>query len=477
MDAKGLAVISPMALPNKRSKHKINMTQKTSANIELAQKMVDMVKAAGADAADALVNESISLGVSCRMGVLEDTERAESRDIGVRAIIIGEGGKPAQAFVSGSTTDEDGLCRLSSRVVDMARAALPDPYCGLAPKDLLAQNIPALDLADTYEANAQDLLAAAIETEDTARSFEDITNSEGAHASWGKSTTALVNSDGFAAQESGTSFSLSCAVLAGKGQDMQRDYASHRTRYFDDLESPQIIGTRAAMRTIERMRPRKVKSQKAPVFFSTRVAASLLGHFAAAISGATVARGTSFLRDALNTQIMPDHIQIIDDPHLLRGLGSSAFDAEGVATAKLAPVQDGRLTGWFLDSSTAKQLDSTSNGRATRGLGSPPTPAPTNLYMQEGTQSHDDLLAAMDEGFYVTELIGMGVNGVTGDYSRGAAGFWVEGGKIAFPVSEITIAGNLKDMFMNITPAQDLQFRGSINAPSLLIEGMTLAGL
>ncbi len=452
------------------------MTRTSSANIRLANKLIEMVMAQGADAADTLVSESISLGVSCRMGVLEDSERAESRDVGVRAI-IGQ----SQAFVSGSTTDEAGLTRLSERVVDMARAALPDPYCGLAPKTLLAQDSltlgATLDLADPHEASAKDLLAAAIETEDTARAHKGITNSEGAHASWGKSTTALVSSEGFAAEESGTSFSLSCAVLAGQRQNMQRDYAIHRTRYLADLETPSIIGNRAAQRTIERMNPRKVKSQKAPVFFSTRVSSSLLGHLAGAISGAAVARGTSFLRDALDTQIMPDHIQIIDDPHRVRGLGSSAFDGEGVAPACLQPVQDGRLTTWFLDCSTARQLDTKSNGRAARGIGGPPSPAPTNLYMQEGTRPHDALLADMDEGFYVTELIGMGVNGVTGDYSRGASGFWVEGGKLAFPVSEITIASNLKEMFMNMTPAQDLQFRGGVNAPSLLIESMTLAGL
>ena len=258
---------------------------------------------------------------------------------------------------------------------------------------------------------------------------------------------------------------------------MERDYASHSARYLEDLDAPEAIGTRAGTRTIERLNPRKIESTKANVVYHPRVSASLLGHLAGAITGTSIARGTSFLRDEMGKQIMSEAITICDDPLMLRGLRSAGFDGEGVATGQLTPVENGILQCWFLDSAAARQLELETNGRAARGAGGPPGPSPTNLYMQAGNMSVEDMLKQIDTGFYVTELIGMGVNGVTGDYSRGASGFWIEGGEIAYPVSEITIASNLKDMFMNMTPADDLQFRRGVNAPTVLVEGMSLAGL
>ena len=443
-----------------------------AANIALAQKLIDLTRAAGADAVDALVSDSASLSVSCRMGVLEDTERAESRDIGLRAMI---GQK--QAFVSGSAIDDTALQQLAQRAVDMAQATPEDRYCGFAPEDRLTDHIPALDIADSYEPDADKLLAMAVACEEAARGVTGITNSEGAGTGWGRATTALVTSHGFEGAYTSTSFSASCAVIGGEGDMMERDYASHSARHLEDLDAPEDIGLRAGERTIERLNPRKIESTKTNVVYAPRVSASLLGHLSGAISGSAIARGTSFLRDQMGQQIMSASITIEDDPLRPRGLRSAGFDGEGVATEKLTPIDKGVLQNWWLDSASARQLELETNGRAARGIGGPPGPSATNLYMLAGDDSVDTMLKNIGTGLYVTELIGMGVNGVTGDYSRGASGFWIENGELAYPVSEVTIASNLKEMFLNMTPADDLVFRRSVNAPTILVEGMALAGL
>jgi PmbA protein len=443
-----------------------------AANIALAQKLIDLTRAAGADAVDALVSDSASLSVSCRMGVLEDTERAESRDIGLRAMI---GQK--QAFVSGSAIDDTALQQLAQRAVDMAQATPEDRYCGFAPEDRLTDHIPALDIADVYEPDADKLLAMAAACEEAARGVTGITNSEGAGTGWGRATTALVTSHGFEGAYTSTSFSASCAVIGGEGDMMERDYASHSARHLEDLDAPEDIGLRAGERTIERLNPRKIESTKTNVVYAPRVSASLLGHLSVAISGSAIARGTSFLRDQMGQQIMSASITIEDDPLRPRGLRSAGFDGEGVATEKLTPIDKGVLQNWWLDSASARQLELETNGRAARGIGGPPGPSATNLYMLAGDDSVDTMLKNIGTGLYVTELIGMGVNGVTGDYSRGASGFWIENGELAYPVSEVTIASNLKEMFLNMTPADDLVFRRGVNAPTILVEGMALAGL
>ena len=443
-----------------------------AANIALAHKLIELTKAAGADAADVLVSDSASLSVSCRMGALEDTERAESRDIGLRAMI---GQK--QAFVSGSAVDAEALKQLAQRAVDMAQATPEDRYCGFAPEDRLSTDIPALDIADDYEPDADKLLSMAVACEDAARAVDGITNSEGGGAGWSRATTALVTSHGFEGAYTSTSFSTSCAVIGGEGEAMERDYASHAARHLEDLDAPEDIGARAGERTIARLNPRKMESTKTNVVYHPRVSASLLGHLSAAISGSAIARGTSFLREQMGQQVMSQAVTIIDDPLLPRGLRSAGFDGEGVKTEKLKPVDEGVLQCWWLDSASARQLETETNGRAARGVGGPPGPSATNLYMQAGDDSVATMLKNIGTGFYVTELIGMGVNGVTGDYSRGASGFWIENGEIAFPVSEMTIAGNLKEMFLHMTPADDLQFRRGVNAPTILVEGMALAGL
>lgn len=443
-----------------------------AANIALAQKLIDLTRAAGADAVDVLVSDSASLSVSCRMGVLEDTERAESRDIGLRAMI---GQK--QAFVSGSAIDDTALQQLAQRAVDMAQATPEDRYCGFAPEDRLTDHIPALDIADAYEPNADKLLAMAVACEEAARGVTGITNSEGAGTGWGRATTALVTSHGFEGAYTSTSFSASCAVIGSEGDAMERDYASHSARHLEDLDAPEDIGLRAGERTIERLNPRKIESTKTNVVYAPRVSASLLGHLSGAISGSAIARGTSFLRDQMGQQIMSASITIEDDPLRPRGLRSAGFDGEGVATEKLTPIDKGVLQNWWLDSASARQLELETNGRAARGIGGPPGPSATNLYMLAGDDSVDTMLKNIGTGLYVTELIGMGVNGVTGDYSRGASGFWIENGELAYPVSEVTIASNLKEMFLNMTPADDLVFRRGVNAPTILVEGMALAGL
>ncbi|MDA8725319.1 metallopeptidase TldD-related protein [Alphaproteobacteria bacterium] len=443
-----------------------------AANIALAQKLIDLTRAAGADAVDVLVSDSASLSVSCRMGVLEDTERAESRDIGLRAMI---GQK--QAFVSGSAIDDTALQQLAQRAVDMAQATPEDRYCGFAPEDRLTDHIPALDIADAYEPDADKLLAMAVACEEAARGVTGITNSEGAGTGWGRATTALVTSHGFEGAYTSTSFSASCAVIGGEGDAMERDYASHSARHLEDLDAPEDIGLRAGERTIERLNPRKIESTKTNVVYAPRVSASLLGHLSGAISGSAIARGTSFLRDQMGQQIMSASITIEDDPLRPRGLRSAGFDGEGVATEKLTPIDNGVLQNWWLDSASARQLELETNGRAARGIGGPPGPSATNLYMLAGDDSVDTMLKNIGTGLYVTELIGMGVNGVTGDYSRGASGFWIENGELAYPVSEVTIASNLKEMFLNMTPADDLVFRRGVNAPTILVEGMALAGL
>jgi PmbA protein len=425
----------------------------------------------GADAADALLLENVSSSVSYRLGRLEDVERSESADLGLR-VFVGN----RVAFVSSSDFSDDAVGALPGRALAMARLAPEDKFAGLAPSELLARVIPALDLEDAAEPSAEILVARARDAEQAGLAVSGVTNSEGGGASYSRSAIALATSTGFFGRYAGTSHSIGVAVLAGEGTGMERDYDQASARHAGDLRGAEAIGKSAGERAVRRLNPRKVKSQAAPVVFDPREAGGLLSHFASAISGASVARGTSFLKDRMGTEIFAPHVTILDDPHRIRGLRSKPFDGEGVANARRALIDRGKLTSWLLDCASARQLGLTSTGHAARGTGGPPMPSATNLYMQAGALSPDALIADIKQGFYVTELMGMGVNGVTGDYSRGAAGFWIENGKIAYPVSEVTIAGNLKDMFRQLTPANDLEFRYGTNAPTCRIEGMTIAG-
>ena len=425
----------------------------------------------GADAADALLVESVAASVSYRLGKLEDVERAESTDLGLRVFVGAR-----VAFVSSTDLSRDRLAELPERAVAMAKLAPEDKYAGLAPKELLATDYPLLDLEDKNEPSTETLIERARAVEGAAMAVPGITNSEGGGASFSRSAIALATSEGFRGAYASTSHGIGVAVLAGEGTAMERDYDESSARHAADMEAPQVVGKRAGERTVKRLNPRQAKSQRVAVVYDPRVSASLLGHFASAISGSSIARGVSFLKDRMGEAVFAPAISIIDDPHRQRGHRSKPFDGEGVANRKMALIENGVLQTWLLDVASARQLGLKTTGHAARGTSGPPTPSPTNLYMAPGPLSPEELMADIGEGFYVTEMMGMGVNGVTGDYSRGAAGFWIENGKITYPVSGITIAGNLKDIFHNLLPASDLEFRHGTNAPTLRIEGMTIAG-
>jgi len=437
----------------------------------LLQDLIAAAKKAGADAADALFVENVSSSVSYRLGKLEDVERSVSSDVGLR-VFVGQ----KIAFVSTCDFSKEAIAALPGRAVTMAKLAPEDKYACLAPRDRLAREFPDLDLSDADEPSAELLVERARAVEGAAMAVRGITNSEGGGASFSRSAIALATSEGFVGRNAGTSHSIGVAVLAGEGTEMERDYDSATARRSSDLDAAEIIGKRAGERTVARLGARKAKSQNVPVVFDPRESAGLIGHLAGAISGSAIARGVSFLKESMGQEIFAPNITIVDDPHRIRGLRSKPFDGEGVANKKMAVIENGVLKTWLLDCASARQLGLQTTGHAARGTGGPPHPSSTNFYMLPGTLSPEELIADIEEGFYVTELMGMGVNSVTGDYSRGASGFWIEKGKIAYPVSEVTIASNLKDIYRNLTPASDLVFRYGTNAPTCRIEGMTVAG-
>ena len=450
------------------------MTSKKLPDPAAAERLDQLVKAArraGADAADAIEFKNISVGVSYRLGQLEDVERAESSDLGLR-VFVGQ----RIAFVSSTDFTARGLAALPERAVAMAKLAPEDKFAGLAPAELLAREWPELDLDDPQEPSTELLVENAKTAESAAMAVKGVTNSEGGGADYGRTMVTLATSEGFLGGYAGTSRGVSVSVIAGADDMMERDYDYSRARNAGDLESAEAVGRRAGERAVARLSPRKVKTQSVPIIFDPRVSATLIGHFVGAISGSAIARGVSFLKDRMGDAVFSDNITIVDDPHRKRGLRSKPFDGEGVANRRTVLVDKGRLTTWLLDTASARQLGLKPTGHGARGTGGPPGPAPTNLYCEPGQMTPAQLMADIEEGFYVTELIGMGVSGVTGDYSRGAAGFWIEKGKLTYPVSEVTIASNLKDMYRHITPANDLVFRQGTDAPTLRIEGMTIAG-
>lgn len=438
---------------------------------EIAALALAEAKAAGAQDADALLVEERSLEVSLRDGMVEHVERAEGQDLGLR-VFVGH----SQAIVSTSRLDRQTIGEAARRAVDMARAAPEDPFAGLAEPAMLAGGIPNLDLWDENEIGEERLRALAQESEKAALAVEGVSKSSGAGASASARTVVLGTSRGFLQAYRRSGFGFSVSVVAGEGTHMERDYDFSSAVHFRDLASAQTVGQRAGERAVRRLKPRKVASQKVPVVFDRRVSASLIGHFAGAISGPAVARGTSFLKDRMGLDVFARGITVIDDPLMRRGLGSRPFDAEGLPVARRELVRDGVLESFILDQRSARQLGLKPTGHASRGTGSAPSPSPSNLYLANGSATPQELMADIASGFYVTEMLGMGVNGVTGDYSRGAAGFWIEGGVLSHPVSEVTIAGNLKDMYRQMTPANDLEFKTASNAPSLRVEGMTVAG-
>jgi PmbA protein len=442
-----------------------------SQPLDLLADLIARARSAGADAADAVLISGTSLSVQRRLGKTEHVERSEGQDLGLRVFL----GRRA-AIVSSSTVAPSSFKELAERAVAMARVVPEDPYAGLA--DTAAPPEPvALDLEDASEPATESLVTRAATAEDAALAVPGITNSEGAEAGFGRTEAFLVTSAGFAGSLVRTSHSVSAAAIAGAGTGMQRDYDYHSTVHLADLDDPAAIGRSAAERAIARLNPARPSTAKLPVIYDPRVAGGLLGHLAGAINGASVARGTSFLKDKLGQRIFAAGIVVRDDPRRVRGLRSRRFDGEGTPTAARALIDDGVLTTWLLDSRSARQLGLRSTGHAVRGTGGPPSPSPTNLYLLAGSLAPAELMADIKLGLYVTELIGMGVNGVTGDYSRGAAGFWIEHGELTYAVSEVTIAGHLRDIFRTMTPANDLTFRHGINAPTVRVEDLTVAGV
>lgn len=446
-------------------------TNEQAAALALLEDVIRKAKAAGADAADAVMFDSASLSLSQRLGKTEKLERSESGDLGLR-VFIGR----RQAIVSSSDRQIRALDELVERAVAMARVVPEDPFAGLADPDQLVRDYPDMDLLDPVEPSPESLIERASRAEDAARSITGVTNSEGADASWSRSDVAVAASNGFSGAYSVSRQSLAVSVLAGTGTGMERGYDYDSKVHGSDLRAADLIGHEAGERAVRQLNARKVKSCKVPVIFDPRVSQSLVGHLIGAINGAAIARGTSFLKDKMGERIFADGISIIDDPHVRRGLRSRPFDGEGLATRRHIIIDDGRLTTWLLDLRSARQLGLKSTGHASRGTSGPPGAAPANVHLAPGRISRADLLAGVEDGLYVTQMMGSAVNGVTGDYSRGASGFWIEKGQIAWPVNELTIAGNLKDMFLNMTPADDLVLRYGMDAPTLRIDGLTIAG-
>jgi PmbA protein len=433
-------------------------TIKNSLNL-----LLDTAKKLGAESAAVMGGESTSLNVTARLGKLESVERNESKSIGLQII-----DNKRKVNLSSTNFNKDALIELVESAMSMIKSIPEDEFCGLADKEMLYKGDLDLDLVDSYIPENNHLLNNSIEAEDSALSINGVTNSEGASSSYSKNKVFLATSDGFYNYKEKTNYSSSISVIAGSGTKMERDYEYQSKVHNEDLDTPKNIGEVAANRAVSRLNPKKVKSNSVPIIFDPRVSGSLLSLFTGGISGQAVARGTSFLKDKMEETIFTKDIQIIDDPHVLRGQGSRTFDGEGVETKKIKLINNGTLKSWLLSSQSARQLNLKTTGHSS-GV--------SNLYMEPGNKSNTDLISSIKEGFYVTEMMGMSFNQVTGDYSRGATGFWIEKGEKTYPVSEVTIAGNIIDMYSMLTPASDLKLITGIDAPTILIEKMMVAGL
>jgi PmbA protein len=433
-----------------------------------ASQLVEAALKAGADTADAVCVRGMSLAVDIRLGKVEETLRSEGDDFTLRAFV----GKRSAA-VSANTLSNP--AELAERAVAMAKVAPEDRFNGLADADKLARIFPDLDLLDPSVPSAEELADMARAAEDAARAVPGVTNSGGGSAGWRLGGLVLATSHGFVGAYSASRFSISASAIAGEGTGMERDYDSEARIYRSDLPDPVEIGRRAGDRAVRRLNPKQMATGKGVVVYDPRISTGLIGHLVGAANGASIARKTSFLIDKLGSQILSPSIRVYDEPHRKRGLGSRPFDGEGVASAPLDIVSEGILRTWILDSASARELGLVTNGRANRGASST-SPGITNLTLEPGTQTPEELLAEAGNGLYVTELIGHGANLITGDYSRGAAGFAIENGVLTHPVAEVTIAGNLNDIFRSMKPANDLRFRFAVNAPTVAVEGLTIAG-
>jgi PmbA protein len=439
---------------------------------DLLDGVVAAAMAAGADAAEAVFAERAALSVTVRLGALEEVEREESRELGVRAFIGAR-----QASVSGADVSAEGRARLVERVIAMARMAAEDPYAGLAPAERLAGGAaPALDLYDPAEPGPEALEARARTAEESALAIAGVTNSGGGSAGWSASAWRLATSGGFHGEYRATASSLSAQAIAGEGAAMEQAGEGRATRWDEDLPGPGEIGAEAGRRAVASLGARKIASTTAPVIFENRLSSSLLGPLIGAISGPSVARGVSFLKDRLGAAVFAKGVRLIDDPHRRRGLGSSPFDDEGVANRLMEIIDDGVLTTWLLNASSARQLGLTTTGHAARGLAGPPGVGVNNLTLSTGDRDRAGLMADAGAGLLVTSMFGPSLNSNTGDWSVGCSGHWFEDGEIAYPVTEITVAGNLIDIYARLVPGSDLEFRGRVNAPSILVDALSIAG-
>ena len=436
------------------------------------QEVVGAALKAGADAAEAVYAQRQALSIGVRLGALEEVEREESRDLGLR-VFVGQ----RQAVVSGSDFSPAARARLVERAVAMARLAPEDPYAGLAPSDRLArQPRNGLDLYDPTEPSAESLEDLARTAEEAARAVPRVSNSDGAHAAWSTSRWRLVTSAGFSGVHEASGFSLSASAIAQDGGVMERAGDGRRVRHHADLPDAQEIGAEAGRRAVSRLGARKLDSRTAAVVFENRLAASLLSPLVGAIAGPSIARGNSFLKGKLGQPIFGPTINVVDDPHRPRGLGSAPYDDEGVTNERRNIIDGGVLTTWLLNTSSARQLGLETTGHASRGLAGAPGVAPSNLHLEPGEQDLAGLMRQAGSGVLVTSMFGPSLNANTGDWSVGVSGFWFEGGEPAYPVTEITVAGNLIDIYARVVPGSDLEFRGATNAPSLLVDGMAIAG-
>jgi PmbA protein len=446
-----------------------------TSSIDVPGLLEDLQQAAlkaGADAVDILHMGEASQSVRVRNGKVDSVSASEAAQIGLRLFI----GK-RQAMVASTDFSAAARTELVSRAASMARLSPDDPFCGIAAPDEIITKIPALDIFDASRPTTDELVQRTIAMEAAALNVSGVTNTDEAEGGWGSMAVHIRLSNGFSGGYQRSHNGLSVSVIAGQDTAMERDYDYTSAIYAADMQSPETIGRQAGERAVKRLGARKMPTGKLPIIFEPRVAASFIGHLVGAINGSAICRGTSFLQNAMGQQIFATGITITDDPLRARGLRSRPFDAEGIATTPKQLIAEGVLTSWLLDLRAARQLGLKSTGHASRGASSPPGASPSNISIGAGKLGPKELIQDIKQGFYVTELIGMGVNGVTGDYSRGAAGFWIENGVIAHPVNEMTIAGNLKDMFANMTAANDLELRLERNAPTLRIEGMTVAGL
>jgi len=439
--------------------------------LNLMQDLLKKAKQFGADSADAVLSDSSSVSVSRRLGKQESLMRSEESEIGLR-VFVGQ----RQAIVSLSDKSDDALTQAAERAVAMARAVPEDSFAGIADPSQIARDIQDLDLHDPTEISVEDMNALADRAEAAALAIKGVTNSEGAEFSQGVERVCFAATNGFAAGFKSSGFSLSVGVLAGKDTEMESWHDFDSTTYFSDLASPEDIGREAGEGAVKALHPRKGSTKQVPVIFDRHISGGMIGALAAAASGSAVARGTTLLKDSLGRKVMAEGMIVTDDPFIKRGARSHPFDAEGILPQKRNIIDNGVLTGWLLDLASARQLGLTTTGNATRSASSTPYPRAANLYMHPGKASVEEMIADIQEGFFVTSMMGSGANLITGDYSRGAKGFWIEKGKIAYPVSEMTIAGNIRDMWLNCTPANDLIFKYGVDAPTLLIQGMTVAG-